>query len=112
MGVVHILANLTFRSPLLMTELRKLWFILDSNDTSIRARCIKNTSATVIVPYWPNRGWHQRLSEMVSEVVVFPPSLDRFAPGRLGVRTGIGPPKWPVVAFQHPLRARCRALDI
>eukprot|EP00873_Tetraselmis_striata_P040431 jgi/Tetstr1/460695/TSEL_000551.t1 len=44
MGVVHVLANLTSRSPLLMTELRKLWFILDSNDISIRARYIKTTA--------------------------------------------------------------------
>eukprot|EP00873_Tetraselmis_striata_P022075 jgi/Tetstr1/442339/TSEL_030479.t1 len=44
MGGVHVLANLTSRSPLLMTELRKLWFILDSNDISIRARYIKTTA--------------------------------------------------------------------
>eukprot|EP00873_Tetraselmis_striata_P045615 jgi/Tetstr1/465879/TSEL_010496.t1 len=35
MGVIHNLANLISRSPLLMTELRKLWFILDTNDISI-----------------------------------------------------------------------------
>eukprot|EP00873_Tetraselmis_striata_P029629 jgi/Tetstr1/449893/TSEL_036952.t1 len=69
-------------------------------------------AATVIVPYWPERGWHKRLSEMASEVVVFPPSLDLFAPGRLGVRTGVGALKWPVVAFWLPLlRARCPAPD-
>eukprot|EP00873_Tetraselmis_striata_P039794 jgi/Tetstr1/460058/TSEL_005378.t1 len=39
---------------------------------------------------------------MASEVVVFPPSPDLFAPGRLGVRTGVGPPKWPVVTFRLP----------
>eukprot|EP00873_Tetraselmis_striata_P009239 jgi/Tetstr1/429503/TSEL_019408.t1 len=44
MGVVHTLANLTSRSPLRMTELRKLWFILDSNNISIRARYIKTTA--------------------------------------------------------------------
>eukprot|EP00873_Tetraselmis_striata_P043104 jgi/Tetstr1/463368/TSEL_008290.t1 len=33
--------RLTSHSPMLMTELRKLWFILDSNDISIRARYIK-----------------------------------------------------------------------
>eukprot|EP00873_Tetraselmis_striata_P044799 jgi/Tetstr1/465063/TSEL_009791.t1 len=44
MGVVHVLANLTSRSPLLMTELQKLWFILDSNGISIRARYIKTTA--------------------------------------------------------------------
>eukprot|EP00873_Tetraselmis_striata_P012554 jgi/Tetstr1/432818/TSEL_022169.t1 len=37
---------------------------------------------------------------MASEVVVFPPSLDLFAPGRLGVRDGVGNHKWPVVAFR------------
>eukprot|EP00873_Tetraselmis_striata_P045910 jgi/Tetstr1/466174/TSEL_010734.t1 len=41
-------------------------------------------AATVIVPYRPDRSWHHRLSEMASEVVVFPPSPDLFAPGRLG----------------------------
>eukprot|EP00873_Tetraselmis_striata_P027399 jgi/Tetstr1/447663/TSEL_035021.t1 len=41
MGVVHILVNLTFPSPLLsMTKLRKLWSILDTNDIFIRARYI------------------------------------------------------------------------
>eukprot|EP00873_Tetraselmis_striata_P005728 jgi/Tetstr1/425992/TSEL_016341.t1 len=44
MGVVQILANLTSRSPLLMTKLGKLWFILDSNDISISARYIKTTA--------------------------------------------------------------------
>eukprot|EP00873_Tetraselmis_striata_P011480 jgi/Tetstr1/431744/TSEL_002233.t1 len=39
MGVVHILINLTTRSPLLMTKLRKLRFVLDSNDISIPLRC-------------------------------------------------------------------------
>eukprot|EP00873_Tetraselmis_striata_P019723 jgi/Tetstr1/439987/TSEL_028348.t1 len=42
--VVHVFANLAFRSPLLMTELQKLCFILDSNDISIRARYIKTTA--------------------------------------------------------------------
>eukprot|EP00873_Tetraselmis_striata_P037562 jgi/Tetstr1/457826/TSEL_044371.t1 len=50
MGVVHVLANLTSRSPLLMTEVQKLGFILDSNDISIRARYIKTTSNI-----WANR---------------------------------------------------------
>eukprot|EP00873_Tetraselmis_striata_P038841 jgi/Tetstr1/459105/TSEL_004555.t1 len=118
MGVVHVLANLTSRSPLLMAELRKMWFILDSNDISI---CLidnlviklhtSGTAATVTVPYWPDRGWHQRLSEMASEVAVFPPSPDLFAPCRLGVRTGVGPPKWPGVAFWLPCWARCPAPD-
>eukprot|EP00873_Tetraselmis_striata_P004901 jgi/Tetstr1/425165/TSEL_015626.t1 len=41
MGVANFLANLTSCSSLLMTELGKLWFILDSNDIFIRARYIK-----------------------------------------------------------------------
>eukprot|EP00873_Tetraselmis_striata_P002973 jgi/Tetstr1/423237/TSEL_001355.t1 len=45
MDMVHDLPNLTARSPMLMTELQKLWFILDSNDISIRARYIKTTAS-------------------------------------------------------------------
>eukprot|EP00873_Tetraselmis_striata_P007234 jgi/Tetstr1/427498/TSEL_017624.t1 len=108
MGVVYVLANLTSRSPLLMTELRKLWFVLDYNDISISARYIKTTANI----------WADRLSREIdyddwafSLMVVFPPSPDLFAPGRLGGRTGVGPPKWPVVAFRLPLRARRPASD-
>eukprot|EP00873_Tetraselmis_striata_P024395 jgi/Tetstr1/444659/TSEL_032507.t1 len=51
-------------------------------------------AATVIVPYWPDRSWHQRLSdEMASEMVMFPPSPDLFAPNRLGMHDGVGRPK-------------------
>eukprot|EP00873_Tetraselmis_striata_P021064 jgi/Tetstr1/441328/TSEL_029579.t1 len=39
MGVIHILPDLTSRSPLLMTELWKLWFILDTNEISIIHPC-------------------------------------------------------------------------
>eukprot|EP00873_Tetraselmis_striata_P020145 jgi/Tetstr1/440409/TSEL_028743.t1 len=35
-GKVYILANLTARPPLLMAELWKMWFILDTNDISIQ----------------------------------------------------------------------------
>eukprot|EP00873_Tetraselmis_striata_P008853 jgi/Tetstr1/429117/TSEL_019079.t1 len=70
---------------------------------------ISGASATLIVPYWPDRGWHQRLSEMAPVVVVLPPYPDLFAPGRLGVHAGVGPPKWHVVVFRLPLWARCPA---
>eukprot|EP00873_Tetraselmis_striata_P027924 jgi/Tetstr1/448188/TSEL_035479.t1 len=100
MGVVHILADLTSRSLLLRIELGILWFILASNDISIRARYIKTTANIR-----PDRNWHMRLSEIASDMVVFPPSPDLFEPGRLGVRAGVGPPKWPVIAFRLPLRA-------
>eukprot|EP00873_Tetraselmis_striata_P005087 jgi/Tetstr1/425351/TSEL_015800.t1 len=42
--VVYILANLPSPSPLLMTELRNTWYILGTNDISIRARYIKRTA--------------------------------------------------------------------
>eukprot|EP00873_Tetraselmis_striata_P025588 jgi/Tetstr1/445852/TSEL_033492.t1 len=48
-GVVHILANLTSScAPLLMTKLRTLWFILDSNDISTRVHYIQ-TTANILV---------------------------------------------------------------
>eukprot|EP00873_Tetraselmis_striata_P019085 jgi/Tetstr1/439349/TSEL_027787.t1 len=54
LGVVHVLANLTSRFALLMTELRKLWLILDSNEyISIRARYMK--TATIIWADRPSR---------------------------------------------------------
>eukprot|EP00873_Tetraselmis_striata_P039955 jgi/Tetstr1/460219/TSEL_005534.t1 len=46
MGVSYILANLTSRSPLLMAELQKLWFILDTEDISMRPR-YSNTIANI-----------------------------------------------------------------
>eukprot|EP00873_Tetraselmis_striata_P014016 jgi/Tetstr1/434280/TSEL_023387.t1 len=101
MGMVHILANLTSRSAP-HDRATEAVLILGTNDISILA--------TVIVPYKPDRSWHFCLSEMASEAVVFPPySPDLFAPGRLGVRDDVGPPKWPVVPFRLPLRARCPA---
>eukprot|EP00873_Tetraselmis_striata_P028826 jgi/Tetstr1/449090/TSEL_036302.t1 len=55
MEVVHVLANLTSRSSLPMTEVRKLRFILDSNDISIRARYLKTTASI----------WADRLSREI-----------------------------------------------
>eukprot|EP00873_Tetraselmis_striata_P014284 jgi/Tetstr1/434548/TSEL_023639.t1 len=43
-GVVNALAHPTSRSPLLMTEIRQLRFIRETNDISIRARYIKPTA--------------------------------------------------------------------
>eukprot|EP00873_Tetraselmis_striata_P025448 jgi/Tetstr1/445712/TSEL_003511.t1 len=121
-GVVHFLANLSSRPPMLITEQRKRWFIQDmTNDISIHASRTKTmaniwadrlsreidyddwafnlrhfshldtqlvqppwgliddlvtklltpcAAATVTVPYWPDRSWHQRhYSEMAFEVV-------------------------------------------
>eukprot|EP00873_Tetraselmis_striata_P017925 jgi/Tetstr1/438189/TSEL_026789.t1 len=61
------------------TTLRHAWRGL-IDDLVIKLHT-SGVAATVIVPYWPDRSWHQRLSEMASEVVVFPPSPDLFAPG-------------------------------
>eukprot|EP00873_Tetraselmis_striata_P017522 jgi/Tetstr1/437786/TSEL_026440.t1 len=87
-------AMLTSRSCERMASCAQLvhppWGLIDDHVTKLHT---SGAAATVIVPYWPDRGWHQRLPEMASEVVVFPPSPDLFAPGRLGVRNGVGPPK-------------------
>eukprot|EP00873_Tetraselmis_striata_P014481 jgi/Tetstr1/434745/TSEL_023797.t1 len=56
--VVHVLANLTSRPPMFMTEPRKRWLILDSNDISIRARYTK-TMANI---------WADRLSREIDYV--------------------------------------------
>jgi hypothetical protein len=37
-AVSYVLAGLTSRSPKMMTELRRLWYLLDSNNTHIRPR--------------------------------------------------------------------------
>eukprot|EP00873_Tetraselmis_striata_P034622 jgi/Tetstr1/454886/TSEL_041750.t1 len=140
-----ILANLTSRSTVLTTELRKVWFMLDTNDISIRAARYDIRTPTNI---WADRlareidndnwaafnlrhfnyldsTWGRHIIDRFATakdnarvprcdttrwrdpcMVVFPPSMDIFAPGRLGVRGGVGPPKWPVVAFRLPLLAR------
>jgi hypothetical protein len=43
-AVVAVLTNVTSRSPALMTELRKLWWILDTNDIALRARYIRSAA--------------------------------------------------------------------
>jgi hypothetical protein len=43
-AVMHILTNLTSRSPELMAELRKLWWILDNHSISLRARYIRSAA--------------------------------------------------------------------
>jgi hypothetical protein len=41
-AVVATLSKLTTRSPVMMTELRRLWHLLDVNDISIRPRYIRS----------------------------------------------------------------------
>jgi hypothetical protein len=39
--VVATLTKQTTRSPVMMTELRRLWYLLDTNDIHIRPRYIR-----------------------------------------------------------------------
>jgi hypothetical protein len=43
-AVVAALTKLTSRSPVMITELRRLWFLLDTNDIHIRSRYIRSTA--------------------------------------------------------------------
>jgi hypothetical protein len=43
-AVIGVLTNFTSRSPSLMTELRKLWFLLDDNDVRLRTRYIRSAA--------------------------------------------------------------------
>eukprot|EP00873_Tetraselmis_striata_P035161 jgi/Tetstr1/455425/TSEL_042257.t1 len=44
LAVCIVLAGLTSRSPAMMAELRKLWYLLDSNGVHIRARYIRSAA--------------------------------------------------------------------
>jgi hypothetical protein len=41
-AVVAALSKLIYRSPVMMTELRRLWYLLDTNDIHIRPRYIRS----------------------------------------------------------------------
>eukprot|EP00873_Tetraselmis_striata_P008635 jgi/Tetstr1/428899/TSEL_018878.t1 len=71
--MVHIVANLASRSRLLMTtELRNVWFILNTNDISIRrARCIETTANI-----WVDR--LSRESDRLRRLGVQPTPLQRY----------------------------------
>jgi hypothetical protein len=42
--VVATLTKLTTRSPIMMTELRHLWYLLETNNIHIRPRYIRSTA--------------------------------------------------------------------
>jgi hypothetical protein len=42
--VVAAQTKLTSRSPVMMTELRRLWYLLDTNDIHIRPRYIRSAA--------------------------------------------------------------------
>ena len=56
-AVVSILTHLTSRSPAMMCELRKLWFLLDSHDIRIRPQYIRSAANV----------WADRLSRETDE---------------------------------------------
>lgn len=43
-AVVSVVTHMTTRSPQMMEELRKLWFLLDSNDVHLRPRYIRRAA--------------------------------------------------------------------
>ena len=43
-AVVRMLTSLTSRSPALMTELRKFWYVVDTNNISVRPRYIRSAA--------------------------------------------------------------------
>ena len=78
-AVIHILTHLTSRSPTLMTELRKLWFLLDSEDIRLRSRWI-STHANI---------WADRLSrELDTGDWQFNPRIFRHINKMWGGQTG------------------------
>ena len=44
MAVVWILTSMVSRSPQLMHELRKLWYVLDAHDIDLRALYIRSAA--------------------------------------------------------------------
>lgn len=78
MAVVSVLTHLTSRSPAMMAELRKLFFLLDSNDIRLRPRYI-NTAANI---------WADRLSrERDMSDWQLNPRLFRYLDRRWGAHT-------------------------
>jgi hypothetical protein len=44
--VVAALTKLTTRASVMMTELRRMWYLLNTNDIHIRPRYIRSTAST------------------------------------------------------------------
>ena len=64
-------------------------------------------AATVVAPLWPDRSWHQLLTEMASEIRVYPPSPELYQHRAVRVHAGLGPARWSVVVFRLPCRRGC-----
>lgn len=77
-AVMHILTNLTTRSPDIMVELRKLWYLLDTNDITLRARYIRSAANV----------WADKLSrEMDSSDWQLNPCIFQYLDDRWGPHT-------------------------
>jgi hypothetical protein len=82
-SVIGVLTNLTSRSPALMNELRKLWFLLDINDVQLRTRYIRSAAniwADGLSRETDNSDW--QLNPRVFRLLDAswgPHSIDRFA---------------------------------
>ena len=82
-AVVHILTNVTSRSPELMAELRRLWLLLDCNDIKLRARYIRsaaNVWADSLSRRWNRDDWMLNPTYFdVLEQRFGPHTVERFA---------------------------------
>ena len=82
-AVCHVLTGLTSRSPVMMEELRRLWFLLDTNGIALRARYIRSAANV-----WADRlSRHLDSDDWQLDPLLFaeldsrfgPHSIDRFA---------------------------------
>jgi hypothetical protein len=82
-AVCHLLAGLTSRSPEMMTELRRLWYLLDTNNIHITPRYIRsaaNTWADKLSRHLDSDDW--QLDPLVfhdMDTQFGPHTIDRFA---------------------------------
>ena len=77
-SVVAVLSNLTSRSPVMMTELRKLWHLLDSNDIWLQPQYIRSAA----------NAWADRLSrELDSDDWQLNPHMFDLLASRWGLPT-------------------------
>jgi hypothetical protein len=77
-AVMHVLTNLTSKSPELMRELRKLWWILDVHDIRFRVKYIRSAANT----------WADRLSRLYdNQDWKLNPALFNWADRRWGPHT-------------------------
>jgi hypothetical protein len=82
-AVCHVLAGMTSRSPEMMTKLRRLWYLLDTNNIHIRPMYIRspaNTWADKLSRHLDNNDWQLDPSVFHEMDTQFGPhTIDRFA---------------------------------